>query len=156
MFGWYGISLLHIIRRSKVLGKWMWTGLSFAIGGFILRAAAEIQMEGNFTHVIRVEKETSHQLITTGIYSIFRHPSYTGWFYFLVGRDILLLNPISTIFSFITTWIIMWLRITCVALYFSLMCRYEEQHLMSFFSEYEEYRKHTYTFIPFLCAIPLK
>ena len=63
----------------------MWIGFSMALGGFILRAAAEIQMEGNFTHQIRLERDPSHELITTGIYSICRHPSYTGWFYFLVA-----------------------------------------------------------------------
>lgn len=132
----------------------MWFGFSIALGGFILRAAAEIQMEGNFTHQIRLEKDSSHELITTGIYSICRHPSYTGWFYFLVGRELLLLNPISTIFSFISTWLFMFIRIS-YDVHAAIICRYEEKYLVSFFSEYEEYRKHTFTFIPFLCSVPI-
>jgi hypothetical protein len=37
-----------------------------------------------------------------------------------------------------------------------VISRYEEKYLLSFFEEYEAYRKRTYTFIPFLKSVPVK
>jgi protein-S-isoprenylcysteine O-methyltransferase len=33
----------------------------------------------NFSHTIMEEKDEEHKLVTNGIYSILRHPSYFGW-----------------------------------------------------------------------------
>ena len=38
----------------------------------------------------------------------------------------------------------------------AVISRYEEKYLLSFFEEYEAYRKRTYTFIPFLKSVPVK
>jgi protein-S-isoprenylcysteine O-methyltransferase len=38
-----------------------------------------------------------HELVTNGVYSVFRHPSYTGYFYFSVGGQIFLGNVISSV-----------------------------------------------------------
>lgn len=36
-------------------------------------------------------------LVKTGLYSLVRHPSYTGFFVWAVGTQILLANPVSTV-----------------------------------------------------------
>ena len=37
-----------------------------------------------FSHVIEDKKRSSHDLVTSGIYSIVRHPSYAGFYWFAV------------------------------------------------------------------------
>ena len=66
-----------------------------------LRVAAFFTAKNNFTHLVRYKKNPKHQLITHGVYSIFRHPSYTGYFYFCVFSQIFLANWISAIGFFI-------------------------------------------------------
>ncbi len=34
-------------------------------------------------------------LVTNGVYSICRHPSYFGWFVWSIGTQIVLINPVS-------------------------------------------------------------
>ena len=79
--------------------------------GIALRASSEITMKENFSHVIQCEKTNSHRLVTTGVYSFFRHPSYTGWYYYLLGREILLHNCICFIMTAYLFWVILSYRI---------------------------------------------
>jgi len=65
-----------------------------------LRIAAFFTAKNNFTHLIRHSKTAGHQLITNGVYSVFRHPSYTGYFYFAVCGQLFLGNFISSIVFF--------------------------------------------------------
>lgn len=97
--------------RRKDATSFFWVGFVIASIGYLLRASAEIKMEANFTHVIRKEKDNTHELVTTGVYSIFRHPSYTGWFYYCIGREILLLNPVTFVIATVSTWFVMYYRI---------------------------------------------
>lgn len=89
----------------------LWVGVVISLFGIILRACAEIKLEANFTHVIRRERVNSHQLITTGVYSWFRHPSYTGWFYFCLGREVILNNIIGVILVAFMNWSLLYYRI---------------------------------------------
>lgn len=123
----------------------MYVGAVICVCGVVLRAAAEVKMEANFSHVIRKEKSGSHQLVTTGVYSFFRHPSYTGWFYYCIGREVVLMNPINFLFSTFMNWFLLYYRIP-----------YEEKYLLSFFPEYEAYRRRTHIFIPFIPAVDTK
>ena len=120
----------------------MCIGVVVCLLGIALRAAAEVKMEANFSHVIRKEKSCSHQLVTSGVYAFFRHPSYTGWFYYCISREVILQNPLGFLFSTIMNWALLYYRIP-----------YEEKYLLSFFAEYEDYRKRTRVFIPFIPVV---
>lgn len=61
-------------------------GLLLMIGGEVLRKLAMITAEANFTHIIQTKKESSHVLVTHGIYSLCRHPGYAGWFWWSLGK----------------------------------------------------------------------
>lgn len=113
-------------------------GLLLAICGELIRKCAMFTAGKNFSHTISSTKSPEHQLITHGIYSIFRHPSYAGWFYWAVGTQILLLNPICTIlFAVISNN------------FFKDRIRYEEETLVVFFKEdYENYRKRVNLWMP--------
>ena len=124
-------------------------GLAIAAAGIILRVLAEVKMEANFSHIIQSEKSSSHQLVTSGVYSIFRHPSYTGWYYYLVGREIILHNVLGFV---ITSSLFCFLLKYRIAYFFiiGVISSYEEKFLRNMFEEYESYSKRTHVFIPFI------
>ena len=78
---------------------------SFCIGlvmitiGHFFRAGAEFTAAKSFHHIVQEEKATTHTLVTRGVYSIVRHPSYFGWMIWAVGLQVLLGNPLSIIGS---------------------------------------------------------
>lgn len=90
------ISLAEFCIESMFFTDWKfifhpyitYTGLFICIAGDGLRKLAMFTAGHNFTHVIQVDYFSDHQLITTGIYSIFRHPSYVGWFYWSLGTQV--------------------------------------------------------------------
>merc|ERR1712200_267061 len=74
------------------------------IGGEAVRKIAMLTAGSNFDHLIRTQREEKHQLVTSGIYSIFRHPSYVGWFYWSVGTQIILWNPFCIVAYAMASW----------------------------------------------------
>jgi protein-S-isoprenylcysteine O-methyltransferase len=50
----------------------------------------------NFNHHIQTEKSPTHMLVTSGVYSLVRHPSYFGFFWWALGLQVFLANPFST------------------------------------------------------------
>ncbi|KAJ6366004.1 hypothetical protein OIU77_002554 [Salix suchowensis] len=104
-------------------------GLVMVIIGEITRKLAIVTAGQAFTHLIKVNHEDQHNLITHGVYRFVRHPSYTGFLIWSVGTQIMLCNPISTIGFAIVVW-----------RFFAQRIPYEEFFLRQFFgSEYEEY-----------------
>nr|XP_058964756.1 protein-S-isoprenylcysteine O-methyltransferase-like [Pocillopora verrucosa] len=79
-------------------------GLLCMIGGETLRKLAMITAESNFTHIIQTRKEKSHVLVTRGIYSLCRHPGYAGWFWWSLGTQLTLCNPICLIGYIWASW----------------------------------------------------
>merc|ERR1711871_1644055 len=108
-----------------------YAGLVMAVLGDGIRKAAEIQAGSNFSHLIRTHRKDGHQLVTTGLYSLCRHPSYTGWWVWSVGTQVLLCNPVSVCTFFYASWV-----------FFSDRVPYEERYLLSFFGErYADYQR---------------
>lgn len=142
------ISLAEFCIESMFFTDWKfifhpyitYTGLFICIAGDGLRKLAMFTAGYNFTHVIQVDYFSDHQLITTGIYSIFRHPSYVGWFYWSLGTQILLQNPISFIGYAIVSW-----------RFFKQRIQFEEITLINFFGpKYLIYKKEVPTGLPWI------
>lgn len=115
-------------------------GLAVVILGQSLRSAAMIHAASNFSHSIVRVRDHSHELVTTGVYSFSRHPSYAGFFFWALGTQLLLVNPVS----FLVFWVLLWK-------FFKSRIEDEERLLVKFFgSEYEEYRKRVSVKIPFI------
>jgi len=74
-------------------------------------------------------------------YSILRHPSYFGFYYWAVGTQLVLCNPVSTIIYGLAAWT-----------FFRYRIAYEEETLGKLFPDgvYENYAARTYIGIPFL------
>lgn len=100
------------------------------LGAQILRSMAMIHASTNFSHMIAYRHRDGHVLVTHGIYrsalspaipaaahslssSWSRHPSYAGFFYWSIGTQIALQNPISFILYFLITLRFFSQRIKC-------------------------------------------
>ena len=115
-------------------------GLLMTIIGQYFRIAALFTGKKNFTHRIRYDKVDEHELVTYGIYSLSRHPSYFGFFIWSVGIEIMCCNPLCTIAFTIILFKFFKNRIIT-----------EESFLIQFFGEkYLEYKKHVGILIPFI------
>lgn len=126
--------------------QWLWIllGLSIVIAGEYLRKLAMYTAQQSFSHLIQDKPNNEHRLITHGVYSYYRHPSYVGWFWWSCGTQILLANPISFLVYLIATW-----------LFFSDRIVYEEATLIRHYgSLYRNYQKRVPVGIPFIKGCP--
>ena len=115
-------------------------GILVCVAGEIIRKAAMLTAGSNFDHLIRVTREDEHQLVTSGVYSLCRHPSYVGWFYWSVGTQLVLCNPFCCIAYALVSWRFFYERIF-----------EEEMTLLHFFGEdYEYYQNAVPTGLPFI------
>ncbi|KIJ70062.1 hypothetical protein HYDPIDRAFT_77727 [Hydnomerulius pinastri MD-312] len=115
-------------------------GILLVFTGQALRTTAMVHASTNFSHAVAFHKRDSHQLVTNGVYAWFRHPSYAGFFYWALGTQMVLQNPIS----FAGFAVVLWR-------FFYRRTRAEERALVKFFGkDYEVYRQNVGTKIPFI------
>jgi protein-S-isoprenylcysteine O-methyltransferase len=121
--GWGAVSLL---------------GLALVVGGQALRSAAMWTAGGSFTHLVQEDRREGHVLVTTGVYARLRHPSYTGWFWWSVGTQLLLGNPLCALAYAAASW-----------RFFAARVPHEEAALARMFGqEYLDYARRTAVLIP--------
>lgn len=115
-------------------------GIIITLFGQLLRSLAMVHASSNFSHAIAWRKSATHRLVTDGIYSWSRHPSYAGFFYWGVGTQIALQNPLSLLVYIVVLW-----------RFFNARIQTEEKYLVKFFGdEYTAYRQKVGTKIPFI------
>ncbi|KAF2736221.1 prenyl cysteine carboxyl methyltransferas-like protein Ste14 [Polyplosphaeria fusca] len=115
-------------------------GLVMVLVGQTVRSFAMAQAGTNFNHLVQSRKKIDHELVTTGLYGIFRHPSYFGFFWWGLGTQVVLGNCISFVGYAGVLWFFFKTRIT-----------HEEKHLVQFFGQdYKDYRARTRVWIPFI------
>ncbi|RDW90491.1 protein-S-isoprenylcysteine carboxyl O-methyltransferase [Aspergillus mulundensis] len=113
-------------------------GLLFMVVGQVIRSLAMAQAGSNFNHTVQVERKDGHMLVTHGIYSVLRHPSYFGFFWWGLGTQLVLGNVVC----FVGYAVVLWK-------FFSSRIQREERFLIAFFGEeYVEYKKRTIVGIP--------
>ncbi|KAA0197358.1 Protein-S-isoprenylcysteine O-methyltransferase [Fasciolopsis buskii] len=116
------------------------TGLLLCVVGEIVRKCAMVTTTTNFNHHVDTVHQKDHQLVTTGLYSWCRHPAYVGWFYWTLGTQLLLGNPLCLFGFGIVGYRFLHGRIV-----------HEEKHLIQFFGEkYLRYQKTVASGIPFV------
>ncbi|XP_017785926.1 PREDICTED: protein-S-isoprenylcysteine O-methyltransferase [Nicrophorus vespilloides] len=130
----------YLLPDMKIYKVVSYLGLVICISGEFLRKLAMMTANSNFNHIIQYTKADEHVLVTNGIYSMFRHPSYVGWFYWSIGTQIILMNPICLIAYTLASWY-----------YFNDRIRVEEITLLNFFGQqYSDYQQHVGTGLPFI------
>ncbi|CAL9703725.1 unnamed protein product [Knipowitschia caucasica] len=118
-------------------------GLVMVLCGEALRKAAMLTAGSNFNHIVQNEKAQSHVLVTSGVYAFFRHPSYVGWFYWSIGTQVVLCNPVCILGYTVASW-----------RFFRERVEEEELSLIHFFAEdYVEYKSRVPTGLPFISGI---
>ncbi|KAI0528050.1 putative isoprenylcysteine carboxyl methyltransferase [Xylaria bambusicola] len=115
-------------------------GFILVILGQAVRSLAMIQAGTSFNHTIQRKKKDDHELVTTGIYSFLRHPAYFGFFYWGIGSQLVLGNPICFVGYLIVLW-----------RFFATRIKSEEGDLVQFFGDdYTDYKKRVGTGIPLI------
>eukprot|EP00667_Euglena_gracilis_P015545 EG_transcript_16180 len=115
-------------------------GLAMVVGGELVRKAGMFTAATSFSHRIAMVKQPEHELITHGIYSCCRHPAYVGWFWWSIGTQVMLCNPVSCLGFTLASWRFFYDRIN-----------FEEELLLHFFGQpYRDYQQAVGTGLPFI------
>ena len=131
-------------------------GILMIVFGQYLRSAAMATAGTSFNHLVQSTKKDDHVLVTSGVYSFSRHPSYLGFFCWGVGTQVLLGNQICLLGYIVALWNFFSARIQSEYLHSLLLqsltpCIEEELFLVQFFGqEYLDYREKTPVRIPFI------
>ncbi|KAK9842171.1 hypothetical protein WJX84_009754 [Apatococcus fuscideae] len=110
-----GLTMLEYFLEASFEAGWKsgwcrWPGLIMLVTGEAIRKTGMITARSNFTHIIRREATPQHHLVTSGIYSVIRHPGYLGWLIWASGMQLLLANPICLAATLIAGWRFLQLR----------------------------------------------
>ncbi|PQE10758.1 prenyl cysteine carboxyl methyltransferase Ste14 protein [Rutstroemia sp. NJR-2017a BBW] len=114
-------------------------GFLLILLGQTIRTMAMMEAGTNFNHIVQYTKARTHSLVTSGIYGYLRHPSYFGFFWWGLGTQMVLGNPICFVGYTVALW-----------RFFNRRIKGEEALLVKFFGdEYVDYRQRTVVGIPF-------
>lgn len=115
-------------------------GLIVCVIGEIIRKSAMFTAGSNFNHIIQTRREENHRLIKHGVYNLCRHPSYVGWYYWAIGTQLILANPVCFIGYAFVSWS-----------FFKARIEEEEVTLVEFFGqEYLRYKDRVPCGLPFI------
>jgi protein-S-isoprenylcysteine O-methyltransferase Ste14 len=85
---------LRRVDATRIRGAWpLWTGLALIVIGIVIRWTAILTLRRYFTVDVAIQRD--HQLIDRGIYSVVRHPAYSGSLVSFAGLGIALGNWLS-------------------------------------------------------------
>jgi protein-S-isoprenylcysteine O-methyltransferase Ste14 len=118
--------------------QWVWSGagLVLMLAAMVINRLAAKEL-GRFWDRLVIQDE--HRLVTSGIYSVVRHPIYTSYILLFFGHMIL----------FQSVWATLLLGAVCT-LWFGIRIRIEEAMLLQQFGEeYERYMRQTKRLVPF-------
>ncbi|EEA25990.1 farnesyl cysteine-carboxyl methyltransferase [Talaromyces marneffei ATCC 18224] len=134
----FGSSTSPILRTvSTIL---LLFGILCMVVGQTVRTLAMATAGSNFNHIVQVQRREGHVLVTGGIYSFLRHPSYFGFFWWGLGSQLVFQNVIC----FVGYAVVLWQ-------FFTSRIYREERFLIAFFGdEYTSYKSRTIVGIPFI------
>jgi len=116
--GWKNLSLITGV------------GVVFCLLGETVRKSAMLEAGRSFNHLVQSTKAEDHRLVTSGVYSWCRHPSYAGWFLWSIGSQLILVNPVCFV-------LYAWVSFQ----FFNERIYVEEYTLLQFFGqEYRDYQ----------------
>ncbi len=132
----YLAPLEYVLLNYRLNAFLIASGFSIFGAGAVLRITALVTLGKNFSVVLKFGDNT--RLVVTGIYRYIRHPLYLAVLLISVSG--------SAIFSCRITWVFILLCLTGIL----LRIKKEESVLILQYPEYTEYKKRTFTLVPFL------
>lgn len=113
-------------------------GIVLLVAGIVFRALSVKTLGKHFTATVQIKED--HQLITSGPYSVVRHPSYLGAWIAIIGCAVFLHSIAGTLLAVFGMFYAYYVRISV-----------EEDALVDTFGEkYKAYQKSKARLIPFL------
>jgi protein-S-isoprenylcysteine O-methyltransferase Ste14 len=130
---------LHFSQRLQA-SPWQpvlaWTGVALCGAGLAFAIAARRHIGKNWGMPMTLQQ--GHELVTSGPYSLVRHPIYSGFLLALLG----------TAFTLGPAWLLLF---AVICFYFGYSARFEERLMeRQFPGEYPAYRKKTRMLVPFV------
>lgn len=152
----------HFWPQLKSVSALKTFGLILCISGETIRKLAMITAGSNFNHIVQSRREEGHELVTHGIYSLCRHPSYVGWFLWSVGTQVIVSRS-EPCFNPMSPQVVLLNPICCVGYaiagwkFFKERIFEEEITLLNFFGEdYLKYKQRVRSGLPFIYGYRLE
>jgi protein-S-isoprenylcysteine O-methyltransferase len=98
----FGSSSSTILRTVST--TLLFFGILCMVIGQIVRTLAMATAGSNFNHIVQVRRREDHILVTGGIYSLLRHPSYFGFFWWGLGSQLVLQNVVCFVGYALVLW----------------------------------------------------
>jgi len=105
--------------------------------GLAIAVMGRVQLGNNWANVEDYQIVSNQKLINTGIYRYIRHPIYAGDILLLIGLELAL-----------NSWLVLGILILIPYIYWQ--AKAEESLLLNTFPDYNEYKKNSKMFIPYL------
>jgi protein-S-isoprenylcysteine O-methyltransferase len=122
-YGWMRNATCLGIENHRTLGSVsVCTGFFLIAVGQLSRSMAMMEAGTSFNHLgewsfirehrhaeltswtVQYQKQDNHVLVTSGIFSYLRHPSYFGFFYWALGTQLVLGNTVSFVAYALVLW----------------------------------------------------
>lgn len=136
----YCLFLLISLLECKFSGKHQTSlliGIILFVFGALIRLASICQLKKQFT--LRIGRRSNVNLVQTGLYSIVRHPGYCGFWFIIIGSQLMLGNVICLVVG-----------IVLMKRYFESRIYFEES-LLAKQADYAEYKRRVrHVGIPFV------
>ena len=119
-------------------GLWsFWVGAAVMVAGLLFAIWAREHLGRNWSHAVTIKQ--GHELITSGPYTVVRHPIYTGMLAGLLGTAIAL-SQLRGFIGLVLFFVMFWLKF-----------RKEEEWMRSEFGEtYATYASQTAALVPYI------
>lgn len=79
-------------------------GFFLVILGQTIRTVAMAQAGPSFNHTVQARRKETHILVQHGVYSVLRHPSYFGFYWWALGTQMVLGNVVTFSFFALALW----------------------------------------------------
>ena len=123
------IDIFHLNLSSNFEGNIKNIGLAIYIVGMLFFMASMNANEFAET-TVNIQEERGQKVIDTGIYSLVRHPMYTGFIFFITGVNV-----------WLGTYLSLFLSLTFLAIALRSRINVEEKTLLNDLEGYENYCK---------------